>query len=80
MPISSCESTKIAANCGPTIDRRTLEPTKKDLPCLRAKKKPQGGERRRAITVRSNPTLTGGGPTEWKTNETKEVLTLVFRS
>ena len=39
--ISSSEMTKITTSCWTTIDRRTLEPTRKDIPHPKIKEKPQ---------------------------------------
>lgn len=41
MPLISCKNTKKAKSCWTTIDRRMLEPTKKDTLHPRAKEKPQ---------------------------------------
>ena len=41
-----CENTKIATSCWTTINRRMLDPTKKDTPRPRAKEKPQQDDRR----------------------------------
>ena len=78
--ISLCGSTKTATSCWPTISRRMLEPTKKDTPCPKTKKKLWQDGRRGAITIISNPI-----PSEWVThrlenNDAKEVLLLLWRS
>ena len=75
--ITSCESTKITTSYWTTIDRRILEPTKKDIPCPKTKRKPLQDGRRGTITINSNPI-----PTEWVTHELennniKEVLPLL---
>ena len=46
--------------------QKMLEPTKKDNPHPKAKKKPQGDDKRGTITIKSNPKHTGGQPTNWK--------------
>ena len=76
--ISSCESTKITTSCWTTIDRRMLEPIKKDTPCPKAKKPQQDG-RRGTATIKSNPI-----PTKWLTyklenSNTKDILSLLWR-
>ena len=73
--MSSCECTKIATSCWPTINRKMLEPTKKDTPRPKTKEKTQWDGRR----VKSNPL-----PTMWEihkleNNITKEALPLLWR-
>ena len=75
---SSCKSTKIITSCWTTIDRRTSEPTERDTPCPKTKKKLQPDGRRGTITIKSNPI-----PAEWVTHNleninTKEVLPLLW--
>ena len=76
--ISSCKSTKIITSCWTAIDRRTSEPTKRDTPCPKTKKKLQPDGRRGTITIKSNPI-----PAEWVTHNleninTKEALPLLW--
>ena len=75
--IFSYQSTKITTSCRTTIERKTLEPTKKDTPHPRTKEKPQQNHRRGTIKIESNLI-----PTVWVThklenNNTKEVLTVL---
>ena len=53
--IFSCENTQIATSCWITINRRMLEPTKKDTPWPRAKEKPQWDGRRGTIMFKIKP-------------------------
>ena len=76
--ISSCESTKIATSYWITINRRTLEPTKKYTPCPKKKKLQQDG-RRCAIMIKSNPIHAWWVIHRLKNNNTKEVLSLLWR-
>ena len=76
--ISSCESTKITTSCWTTIDRRTLEPTKKDTPHPETKKLQWDGRQGR-ITIKSNPIPAGWVPHKLENNNTKEVLPLLWR-
>ena len=74
--IFSHKNTKILTNCWTTINWRTLEPTKKDIPCPKTKGKPQWDRRRGTIMLRSNSI-----PTRWvihklENRNTKHVLTL----
>ena len=55
----SCESTGITTNCWTTIERKTLELTKKDTPHPKTKEKLQWDSKRDPITIKSNP-ITGG--------------------
>ena len=75
--ISSSESTEIAISCWTTIDRRALEPTK-DTPCPKTKK-PQQDSRGCAIMIKSNPIPTGWVTHRLENDNTKEVLTLLWR-
>ena len=74
----SCESTKIVTRSWTTIDKRMLEPTKKDTPCPKTKKKPQQDDRRGTITVKSN-SISAGWVTHSLENNAKEVLALLWR-
>ena len=72
MLISSCKRTKIATS----IDRRTMEPTKKDILHLKKKKLQQDG-RRGTNRVKSDRT-----PARWVThslenNNAEKVLSLL---
>ena len=49
---SSCKNSKIAIRCWTTIDRRMLDPTKKDTSHPRAKEEPQKDGRRGKIMLR----------------------------
>ena len=74
MLISSCKRTKIATS----IDRRTMEPTKKDILHLKKKKLQQDG-RRGTNRVKSDHT-----PARWVThslenNNAEKVLSLLWR-
>ena len=77
---SSCKNTKAATSCWITTNRRMLEPTKKETPHPKTKKKLQRDGRRGTILTKSNPI-----PTRWVThklennNNTKEVLPLLWR-
>ena len=74
--IFSCENSKNATRFWTAIDRRMLDPSKKDAPCPRAKEKPQQESRRGDIAFRikphtrlrclegSNKTLCAPGPRE----------------
>ena len=55
----SCERTRITTTCWTTIDRKTLELTKKDTPHPKTKVEPQCDGRRGTITIKSNPITTG---------------------
>ena len=50
--IFSWENSKITTCCWATMDRRMLDPTKKNTPCPGAKEKPQKDDRRGEITFR----------------------------
>ena len=54
-----CKNTKISTNCWTTVDRRMLEPTKKDTLHVRTKEKLQQDGRMGTILLKSNPILTG---------------------
>ena len=75
----SWESTKITTSCWTTIDRMMLEPTKKDTPHPKTKKKPQLDGRRGTITVKPNPYLLEWVTHKLEDNNTKEVLPLLWR-
>ena len=74
--ISSCENTKIKTSCW-TINRRTLEPTNKDISSPRTKEKLQGDCRRGTITGKSNSIPARFVSHRLESNKTKEVLTLL---
>jgi len=59
-----------------TIFRKTLEPTKKDISCPRAKKKLQQ-DGRSAIMIKSNPISIRKMTHRLQNNNTKEILTLL---
>ena len=65
--IFSCQSTKITTSFWTTIDRMTLEPTKKDTLHPRTKEKPQQHGRRGTITIKSNPMPARWWLTNWRT-------------
>ena len=65
----SCESTRITTNCR-TINRKTLELTKKDTPHPKTKEKPQGDGKNGAITIKSNPITAG-----WVTHKLENTYT-----
>ena len=67
----SCESTGITTNCWTIIDRKTLELTKKDTPYPKTTEKPQWDGRRGAITIKSNPMVTG-----WVTHKLENTFIL----
>ena len=50
-----CKNSKITSCCLTTIDRRMLDPTKKNTPHPRAKEKPKQDGRRGKITFRIKP-------------------------
>ena len=79
--ISSSKSTKTAISCWTTVNRRTLEPTKKkDTPRPKTKQQPQWDGRRGKITINSNPIPTYGWVTHrLEKSNTKEVLELLWR-
>ena len=77
--ISSCESAKIATTCWNTINRKMLEPTKRDTLCPRTKKQPQQDGRRGKIKIKSNPITIGWVTHRLENNNTKEVFTLLWR-
>ena len=56
-----------------------LEPTKKDIPHPKTKKKPQQDGRRGTITIKSNPIPDGWVIHKLQNNNTKEVLLLLCR-
>ena len=64
--ISSCKRTKIATS----IDRRTMEPTKKDISRPKKKKLQQDGRRGTNI-IKSNPISVRWWPTNWRTITSK---------
>ena len=66
----SCENTGITTNCWTTINRKTLELTKKDTPYLKTKEKLQWDGRRGAITIKSNPITAG-----WVTHKLENTYT-----
>ena len=73
----SCKSTQIAISYWTSIDRRMLQPTRKDNPCPKTKRRPQWDSRRGTITVKSNPI-----PTRWAAhleNSNTKVLPLLWR-
>ena len=53
--IFSCENSKITTHCWTTINRRMLDPPKKDTPHPRAKEKPQQDSRRGEIAFIIKP-------------------------
>ena len=57
--ICPCESSNTATSCWTAISRRMLEPTKKDTPRPKTKKKLHQDGRRGAIMIISNPIPTG---------------------
>ena len=76
---SSCKSIEITTNCWTTIDRKTLEPTKKDNPDPKTKGKSQWDGRKGAIMIKSNP-ITGQWAThKLENNYTTEVLPFEWR-
>ena len=56
---------------------RHWNPTKKDTPCPKTKKKPQQDGRRGAVKIKSNPIPAGWVTHKLENNNTKEVLTLL---
>ena len=74
--ISSSEKTKITISCWTTTDRRTLEPTKKDM-CPKIKEKPQWDCRRGANKIKSNSTPAGWTTHKLENNNTKEIPPLL---
>ena len=66
---SSYKNTKITTKCWTTIDKKMLEPTKKDTLHPKTKKKPQDS-RRGTIVIKSNLI-----PTEWVTNKLEDNYT-----
>ena len=71
--IFSCQSTKITTSFWTTIDRMTLEPTKKDTLHPRTKEKPQQNGRRGTITIKSNPM-----PARWVIHKLKSNNTFSY--
>ena len=78
-PISSCESTKIVTSYLTSIKRRMLEPTKKDTPYPKTKKKLYWGGRRGAVRIKSNPIPAGWVSHKLENSNIKEVLALFQR-
>ena len=82
MLISSCESTKITTSHLTTINRMTMEPTKKKkkkkkTPLSKTKKKLQRDGRRGTIMVKSNPIPSRWVPHKLENNNIKEVPPLL---
>ena len=78
--IHSCRSTKITSSCWTTINQRTLKPTKKKkIPHPETKKKPQGDGRKGKNMIKSNPKSTGWVTHNLESNNTKEILLLLWR-
>ena len=67
---SSCDTTGITTNCWTSIDRKTLELTKKDTPHPKTKETPQWDGRRGEITIKSNPITAG-----WVTHKLENTYT-----
>ena len=53
------ENIKITTNCWTTINKRSLEPTKKDILHQKTKKKPQQDSKKDTFVIKSNPIPTG---------------------
>ena len=77
---SSYENTKITVNCKTAIDKKMLEPTKKDILHPKKKKKPQQGGRRGAVMIKSNTKPTGWVTHKLENNYTTGVLTEKWKS
>ena len=75
--ILSFGSTKTTPSCWTTINRKTLEPTKKKIIHIQRKKKPQQDGRRGTFTVKSNPISTRWVTHSLDNSITKEVPTLL---
>lgn len=77
--IPFCKSTKITTSCWTTIDRRTLENTKKtDTPRPKTKKQQQWDGRRGTILIQSSSIPIVGVTHKLENNNTKEVLPLLW--
>ena len=67
----------------PTVEQPCIgghcNPSKKDAPCPKTKKKPQWDGRRDAIMLKSSPILAGWAAHKLENNNTKEVLPLLWR-
>ena len=75
--ISSCESTKLATNCWTTVDRRTLERTKKRYPV--SKDEEATARQWEQHINETNPTPTGWMTHGLGNSNTKEAFPLLWR-
>ena len=70
---SSYENTKITTNCWTTIEKKILEPTKKDILHPNTRKKLQRDGRRGAIAIQSNPI-----PVRWVRHKLEIIISQRF--